>query len=78
VPQTGARFFGELQSTGLRHYRVELLDEDATEAGRVLRAYGSLLDGTHDGEHLWQELKARSQLGVTGGTYRQDDAHPGA
>lgn len=70
VPQTGARFFKDLHAIGLRHYRVELLEENASETGHVLRAYQALLDGSQDGEDLWQALKAQSQLGVTAGTYR--------
>ncbi len=68
VPQTGARYFSALQAAGLRHYRVELLEESAEEAQRVIQAYQALLDGERDGEELWRDLKARSQLGVTRGT----------
>ena len=70
VPQTGARFFAQLESAGLRDFRVELLEENAGEAERVIRAYQTLLGGARDGEELWRELRAQSQLGVTGGTYQ--------
>ncbi len=72
VPQTGARFFSDLEAAGLRHYRVELLEENSEETERALRAYQALLSGKQDGENLWRDLKAQSQLGVTGGTYRED------
>jgi putative protease len=69
VPQTGAKFFGELMETGLRSFRVELLEESAEETGRVLEMYQGLLSGKRDGAMLWRELKAQSQLGVvTSGT----------
>jgi len=68
VPQTGARFFSQLADTGLRHFRVELLEEDAAETRRVLTAYQALLRGSRDGETLWRDLQAQSQLGVTRGT----------
>ena len=68
VPQTGARFFATLADAGLRAFRVELLEEDAEESARVLRSYQSLLCGERDGDSLWRELKAQSQLGVTRGT----------
>jgi putative protease len=68
VPQTGAGFFDVLRAAGLSHFRVELLEEDAAESARVIRAYQSLLAGERDGEGLWRELKAQSQLGVTKGT----------
>ena len=68
VPQTGAGFFDVLRDAGLRHFRVELLEEDAEESARVIRTYQSLLSGERDGTGLWRELKAQSQLGVTKGT----------
>jgi len=68
VPQTGARFFSSLEAAGLRHYRVELLEESAEETVRVLRAYQALLSGEREGEDLWRDLRAQSQLGVTRGT----------
>jgi putative protease len=69
VPQSGAGFFREFLSAGLRHFRVELLEETADEARRVIGAYQSLLSGTMDGTALWRNLKAKSQIGVTRGTY---------
>ena len=66
--QTGAQFFSALRDAGLRSFRVELLEEDAGESARVIRAYQSLLAGERDGDGLWRELKAQSQLGVTKGT----------
>jgi putative protease len=69
VPQTGAKFFTQLETAGLRHYRLELLDENAEDSRRVIRAYQSLLSGDTEGEALWLKLKAQSQLGVTRGSY---------
>lgn len=68
VPQTGARFFDALSAAGLRHFRVELLEESAASAARSIRAYQALLRGEREGEAVWRELKAQSQLGVTRGT----------
>jgi putative protease len=68
VPQTGARFFGALRDAGLRHFRIELLEEDLLESGRIIRAYQALLAGEREGGELWRELRAQSQLGVTKGT----------
>ncbi len=68
VAQTGAQFFDELREHGLRCFRVELLEEDADEAMIVLRTYQELLAGERDGEEIWRDLKAQSQLGVTRGT----------
>src|SRR5882757_5652966 len=68
VPQTGARFFAQLENAGLRDFRIELLEENGADAERVIRAYQALLGGARAGEELWRELRAQSQLGVTGGT----------
>jgi putative protease len=69
VAQTGAQFFAELMAAGLRSYRVELLEEDATESRRVITAYQALLARAESGADLWHHLRAQSQLGVTRGTY---------
>lgn len=66
--QTGAAHFDELLSTGLRHFRVELLEESRPETEKTIRAYQALLSGNSSGEDLWRSLKAQSQLGVTKGT----------
>jgi putative protease len=68
VAQTGARFFSQLYDAGLRHYRVELLEETRATAEKTIRAYQSLLAGEQEGEELWRTLRAQSQLGVTRGT----------
>jgi putative protease len=68
VAQTGARFFPELLGAGLRHYRLELLEEPREEAARAVRLYQELLAGRRSGDETWRELKAHSQLGVTRGT----------
>jgi putative protease len=67
--QTGAKFFDELWSSGLRHFRVELLEENADETKKVLTAYRALIDGRDEGGALWKRLRATHQLGVTQGTY---------
>jgi putative protease len=67
--QTGAKFFDALWAAGLRHFRVELLEEDARETADILAAYRALIDGRDEGGALWRRLKASHQLGVTQGTY---------
>ena len=37
-------------------------------AAKTIRAYQALLRGARDGQALWRELQAQSQLGVTRGT----------
>ena len=71
TPQTGAQFFKDLQSTRLRRFRVELLEEGGDESLKVIRAYQKLLTGERSGETLWRDLRAHSQLGVTAGTLEE-------
>jgi len=68
IPQTGAQYFSGLMQTGLRHFRVELLEQNKDDAARVIRTYQDLLSGARGGEDIWRDLKAQSQLGVTRGT----------
>ncbi len=76
VQQTGARFFTALHDAGLRHFRVELLEENENEARKTVEAYRALLSGERDGGQLWRDLNARSQLGVTGGTLTPSISNP--
>ena len=71
VAQTGAKYFPAFNSAGLRHFRIDLLEETPEEVARIVSAYRSLLAGECEAESLWRELKARSQLGVTSGTLRE-------
>ena len=66
--QTGASFYPQLVESGLRRFRVELLEENRDETAHTLRQYQQLLAGKNDGQALWRELRAQSQLGVTKGT----------
>lgn len=66
--QSGARFFRELREAGLRHYRIEFLDEDAAAVTKTLRAYRELLDGGREGAGLFSQLQVDSRLGVVEGT----------
>ncbi|MFT3829143.1 MAG: DUF3656 domain-containing protein [Opitutaceae bacterium] len=65
--QTGAEFVGRLIELGARHFRIDLLDEDAPEIARVVGRYCQLLAGEITGAELWREFKLINQLGVTRG-----------
>ncbi len=69
VPQSGAGFYESFRTVGIRHFRIELLEESAEESRRIIRAYQDLLHGSIEGNSLWRDLKASSQVGVTSGTY---------
>lgn len=66
--QTGASFFPQLVEAGLHRFRIELLEENRDDTAHTLRQYQQLLAGKNDGQTLWRELRAQSQLGVTKGT----------
>jgi putative protease len=66
--QSGAAYFEEFAGLKPAAFRVELLNEDATESERLLRGYQRLLAGEVHGTELVRELNLHSQLGVTRGT----------
>lgn len=70
--QTGAEFVDLLKEAGVRHFRVEFLDEGPEEVHRTLTRYEQLLRGEVRGEELWRELRLVHQLGVTRGTLLRD------
>ena len=66
-PQSGASHLPQLLDTGLRHFRLELLDESPELAVRLLQSYREALAGQADPTHLARSLGARDQLGVLAG-----------
>ena len=68
--QTGAAFFEKFHAAGLRHFRIELLEESPEETRQILAAYRELLANRRAGADLHRELHATSKVGVTTGTYR--------
>jgi putative protease len=65
--QTGADYAARMLELGVRHFRLEFLDESPAEAARTIRRYRQLLRGEITGPELWGELKLFNQLGVTRG-----------
>ncbi|MBB5353288.1 putative protease [Haloferula luteola] len=66
--QTGARFFPALVAAGLRHFRLEFLDEDFAAAETTLQNYQGLLQGQLQPEDIALRVAASEKLGVTEGT----------
>ena len=66
--QTGAAHFEDLRAAGLRHFRIELLEETPAETVKILSVYQALLGGKSSGKSLCRDLKAQAQHGVTRGT----------
>ncbi|NBR62838.1 MAG: U32 family peptidase [Verrucomicrobia bacterium] len=63
-PQSGVSHLPDLLATGLRRFRLELLNESPEEAARLFRAYRETLEGRSDPRRLAKILGARDQLGV--------------
>jgi len=66
--QSAAEFVRPMRDLGLRHFRVELLREDAAAAISLLTRYARVLSGADDGRTTWRQLRVLNQLGVTRGT----------
>ena len=71
VAQSGAEVVPALLAQGVRHVRVELLDEDDVAIGNVIAAYRDLLAGVTTGREVWTALKAMNRVGVTRGTLEE-------
>ena len=68
--QTGAEFFNEIKMRGVRHFRLEFVDESPELVTEILERYRDLLAGKIDGNALWRGLRLESKLGVTRGTLK--------
>ncbi len=66
--QTGARFFQQLLTSGLRNFRIELLDESHDAAISTITAYQNLLSEKITPDQLLTQIHATEKLGVTEGT----------
>ncbi|MBD2249692.1 U32 family peptidase [Nostoc parmelioides] len=65
--QTGAEYVQRLISLGLRHFRLEFVNETPEQVTKTIQRYHQLLAGEITGSQLWRELKLQNQLGVTRG-----------
>jgi putative protease len=67
--QSGAEAVAPLIARGVRHFRVELLQNvPGAETRRLIHLYRDLLAGRVDGAQVWRSLRAESRVGVTRGT----------
>ena len=71
VAQSAAEYVPRLLALGARHFRVELLRENAAETVALLDRYARVLAGLDDGRAAWRGLQILNQLGVTRGTLCQ-------
>ena len=66
--QTGAEAIPALLRAGLRHYRIELLQDSGDDAKRRVELYRQALAGQRSGRQVWQQEQLDSRLGVTRGS----------
>jgi putative protease len=71
IPQSAAEAVPELLAHGVRHFRIELLDEPEAEIAMILAAYSQLLAGQIAGRDVWRKLNAANRVGVTRGTLEE-------
>lgn len=71
VPQSGAEIVPSLLANGVKHFRLELLDERGSELRQILDLYQQLLAGTVKGKEVWTRLQASNRVGVTRGTLEE-------
>ncbi len=71
-PQSAAEVIPQLLRAGVRHLRVELLNEDSAAARRRVQLYLDVTAGRLDGRLLWQRERLDNRLGVTRGTLLPD------
>jgi putative protease len=67
LAQTGADYVSRMLALGVRHFRIEFLNETPDQAAQTIARYRQLLRGEITGPQLWRELKLLNQLGVTRG-----------
>jgi len=69
--QSGAEVARQLAELGVRHFRLEMVDEDGPRVRKTIRLYQQLLAGQSSGKEVWRELQASNRVGVTRGTLEQ-------
>jgi putative protease len=67
--QSAAEYVPRMLSIGLRHFRIELLRENAPDVAPLLNRYADLLAGHTQPKAALQSLRVLNQLGVTAGTF---------
>ncbi|MFN9858687.1 MAG: hypothetical protein ACK556_11415, partial [Pseudanabaena sp.] len=56
------------KEVGVRHFRLEFVNESPSQILETINRYQQLLDGKISGSNLWKELQLKNQLGVTRGS----------
>jgi putative protease len=71
IPQSGAEIVPQLLAHGVRHFRLELLDDRGQPLAELLKLYRRLLASEVTGKEVWTRLKATNRVGVTRGTLEE-------
>jgi putative protease len=71
VPQSGAEVVTQLINKGVKHLRIEMLNQSQEEIADILEAYRKLLVGEVTGREVWAKLRAANRVGVTRGTLEE-------
>ena len=71
TPQSAAELAPTLLSRGVRHFRIELLDDAGDEIARTINLYRDLLADRVTGRDVWTALQALNRVGVTRGTLEE-------
>ena len=67
LAQTGAEYVSRMMALGVRHFRIEFLNETPDQTAQTIAKYRQLLGGEITGPQLWRELRLLNQLGFTRG-----------
>ncbi|MCY7320379.1 MAG: U32 family peptidase [Phormidesmis sp. CAN_BIN36] len=54
--QTGAEYFQSLAKLGVKHFRIEFVNESAEQVKHTIECYQKLLKGEINGSQLWRSL----------------------
>ena len=68
TPQSAAEIVPTLLTQGVRDFRIEFLDDQGPQIGRVINLYRDLFAGRITGKEVWKSLQASNRVGVTRGT----------
>jgi putative protease len=61
----------QLINKGVKHLRIEMLNQSQEEMAGILEAYRKLLVGEVTGREVWAKLRAANRIGVTRGTLEE-------
>ncbi len=71
TPQSAAELAPTLLDRGVRHFRIELLDDAGEQIAKTIGLYRALLAGEVTGSAVWTSLRAMNRVGVTRGTLEE-------